>query len=137
MGLVHTEITLKNVEDVILARNGVITPDQVRAVTVRAFADTGAWTLVLTEDTARRLGLGIIGPDSVTVAGGEDKACLKAEAVEVHWRNRVSVCRPLVLPGEDEDILGAIPMEDMDLMVCPKTQEVVGAHGDTPMYVIK
>jgi hypothetical protein len=27
-------------------------------------------------------------------------------------------------------VLGAIPLEDMDLIVDPKRQELIGAHGD-------
>jgi hypothetical protein len=57
--------------------------------------------------------------------------------VEIHWKDRTSVCAPLVLPGEDDDILGAIPMEDMDLVVCPKRREVVGAHGDKPVFFVR
>ena len=34
-------------------------------------------------------------------------------------------------------LLGALPLEAMDLMVHPKTQEIVGAHGDTVRYVVK
>jgi len=137
MGEVRTDIMLRNVEDKILARNGVIQEDGIRAVTVSAVADTGAWTLVLTEDTARKLGLKTTGPDLVTLAGGEEKGCLRAEAVEIIWKDRRSVCSPLVLPGERDDILGAIPMEDMDLIVCPRRQEVVGAHGDKPVYFVR
>jgi len=137
MGEVYTEITLKNMEEEMLARRGIIAADKVREVTVSAMVDTGAWTLVLTEATCKKLGLNKIADSSVTVAGGENKACVKVEPVEVHWKNRSSVCRPLMLPGEDTDILGAIPMEDMDLIVSPKRREVTGAHGDQPVYTVK
>ncbi|MDR1785533.1 MAG: hypothetical protein LBR23_03600 [Spirochaetaceae bacterium] len=137
MGEVYTEITIKNVKDDILAQAGVIGPDEVRRVTVKAMADTGAWTLVLTENTCKKLGLKPIGASAVTVAGGDEKDCLETEAVEVIWKDRSTVCRPLVLSGEDDEILGAIPMEGMDLIVCPKRREVIGAHGDKPVYFVK
>ena len=37
----------------------------------------------------------------------------------------------LVIPGAEKVLLGSIPLEDMDLMVNPVTQELIGAHGDS------
>jgi hypothetical protein len=93
--------------------------------------------MVLTEGTAQKLGLKTTGPSSVTVAGGDEKECQVAEPVRVQWKDRSTVCEPLVLTGEDDEILGAIPMEGMDLIVCPKRQEVVGAHGDKPVFFVR
>jgi hypothetical protein len=42
-----------------------------------------------------------------------------------------------VLPGSEDVLLGVIPMEDMDLMVDPKHQEVVGVHGDEALFILK
>jgi len=137
MGEVRTDLTLNNVEDKILARNGLIQKDKVRSVKISALADTGAWTLVLTEKTAGKLGLKTTSPSSVTVAGGGEKDCRIAEPVEIQWKDRSMICEPLVLPGEDDDILGVIPMEGMDLIVCPKRREVVGAHGDKPIFFVR
>jgi len=137
MGLVFTEITLSNLEDGMKAKCGFVKDGEVRSATVRAIADTGAWTLVLTEETARKLGVAITGPSTVTVAGGEERGCQLAEPVRVRWKDRSTVCEPVILPGETTDILGAIPMEGMDLVVCPKRQEVVGAHGDKPVFFVR
>jgi hypothetical protein len=40
--------------------------------------------------------------------------------VELHFKNRVGFAGALVMG--DEVLLGAIPMEDMDLVVVPKTR---------------
>jgi len=137
MGDVMTDLTLRNMRDVFKADEGTIPEGEIRSVKVSALADTGAWTLVLTVETAKKLGLKTTGPSSVTVAGGDEKGCQIAEPVEIHWKDRSMICEPLVLPGEDEDILGAIPMEGMDLIVCPKRREVVGAHGDKPVFFVR
>ena len=50
MGNVTAEITLKNVADQILARNGHIPEQNIRSVNVTALAGTGATTLVIGED---------------------------------------------------------------------------------------
>jgi hypothetical protein len=43
----------------------------------------------------------------------------------------------VVLPGETEVLLGAFPLEGLDLMIHPKTNEVIGAHGDKRYNVVK
>ena len=50
MGLVKTEITLKNVADKVRANEGLISEQEIRRVTVEALVDTGAWTLVINEE---------------------------------------------------------------------------------------
>jgi hypothetical protein len=52
-----------------------------------------------------------------------------AEAVEVHRKNRSMTCQPWVVDS-GRILLGAIPLENMDLIVDPAGQELVGAHGD-------
>jgi hypothetical protein len=42
----------------------------------------------------------------------------------------------MVVPGAKKILLGAIPLEGLDLMVNPVTQELVGAHGDQFIYDI-
>ena len=42
--------------------------------------------------------------------------------------------RATVVPGSEKVLLGAIPLEGMDLTVNPKTQEVMGIHGDEVVF---
>ena len=130
MGLVNTEITLKNVEDGAIARAGLIKPEEIRTATVTAIADTGAMSLVITEEMRQKLGLGIVMEKTAIVANGQRVTGFMTDAVEVHWKNRLTILPALVIPGAEKILMGAIVMEGMDLMVNPVTQEVVGAHGD-------
>jgi clan AA aspartic protease len=130
MGLVHTQVTLKNAGDVIKARDGFIKPSEVRQATITVLVDTGASTLFINEATRQKLGLKINGQRGTRVADGVRKMTNITEAVEIHWQDRQSVCSAVVLPDADEVLLGAIPLEDMDLVIHPATQQLVGAHGD-------
>ena len=130
MGMVYAEITLKNSCDEGNALAGRIKPEDVRAVTVRAVADTGALNLVITEEVRQKLGLAITGESTAMMANGQRVTCHFTEAVYVHWKNRHTPCSAVVIPEAKLILFGAIPMEGMDLMVNPVTQEVVGAHGD-------
>jgi predicted aspartyl protease len=137
MGMVKTEITIKNAVDVGIAELGYITNEQIRSLTVEALADTGAWTLVIDEGTCQKLGLKLRGPEPGVLADGSTIVYQITDGVEVHWKNRCTICPALVVPGADEILFGALPMEGMDLIVHPRKEEVVGAHGDTALYKLK
>jgi len=130
MGIVRTEITLKNAIDVSNAQRGIIKDSEIRQTTVTAVADTGAITLVINEAIRQKLGLIIQGKREATLADGVASNYDVTEPVSIHWKDRDSVCRAYVLPNSNNVLLGAIPMEDMDLIVNPSNLEVVGAHGD-------
>jgi len=134
---VRTEITIKNAGDVADARRGYHTDAQVRALTVDALVDTGAWTLVINEDTCQKLGLVLEGTTPGVLGDGSSVVCQITDGVEVHWKNRHTVCPALVVPGANEVLFGALPMEGMDLIVHPRKEEIVGAHGDTILRLVK
>jgi len=130
MGMVYAEITLKNLREEGLADQGIIKDSEVRQTTVTAVVDTGAITLVINEAIRQKLGLRIRGHRRATLADGAARDYEVTEPVSVHWKDRDSPCKALVLPNANNVLLGAIPMEDMDLIVNPAKREVVGAHGD-------
>jgi clan AA aspartic protease len=130
MGMVFTDITLKNVFDEGKAREGLIREDEVRSVTVRAVVDTGASTIVINEELRQKLGLEKTEKRRCKLADGKRVPGWRTDPVGIRWKDRWSACPAVVIPEADKVLLGAIPLEDMDLIVCPKTQEVVGAHGD-------
>jgi clan AA aspartic protease len=137
MGEVRTEITLINVRDKNIADEGYMPQEQVRWLMVDAVVDTGAWTLVMGEETREKLGLKVEEDRQSTVAGGGKVSCQITEPVRVYWKDRRTTCEAVVLSGEKDVLLGAIPLEGMDLMVHPRENKVVGAHGDTLQIVIK
>ena len=136
MGEVFADIILRNVKDIALAEEGHIKAEDVRVVTVSACADTGAYDLCITEDVFERLGLRVDGEITATVANGQKVQCKITSPVKVHWEDRFTSTPATVIPGLEEVLLGAIPMEGMDLMVHPRSGKVVGAHGDKPVFRI-
>jgi clan AA aspartic protease len=134
MGNFTAEITLKNAGDIAKARDSLINEQDIRQVTIEAIPDTGASSLFITEDVCRKLGLTFKQEGYVNIADGARKLCKRTEAVEVHWKNRSTECRATVIPGSKKNLLGAIPLEDMDLRVNPVTMCLEGANGDEPVY---
>ena len=133
MSVVYTEITLKNVADVAFAKKGYIKEDEVRQMTVRAIVDTGAWTLVINEETREKLGLDENGFGEANLADGKKGEFPMAGPLEIRWKNRRFTCDALVLPDAPEILLGALPLEGMDLTINPK-RELVGVHGDKELH---
>ena len=118
MGLVNGRLVLKNPR----------LPD-LEPVEVAAFADTGALHLCLPEHVRLQLGLEAIDTKEVTFADGERRLVPYVGPVQLRFKNRVGFAGALVFG--DEVLLGAIPMEDMDLVVVPKTR-TLDVNPDSP-----
>ncbi|MDR0443455.1 MAG: aspartyl protease family protein [Treponema sp.] len=136
MGLVHENITLKNAFDVRDCRRGIIAESQVRQVNIQAMVDTGAETLVINEVMRQELGLEVMGEQWVRMANEASCVCKFTEPVEIHWKDRSSIIRAFVLDGSKEVLLGAIPLEDMNVMVDPGGRRLVGINGDKIIFKI-
>ncbi|GHV87007.1 hypothetical protein AGMMS50255_3030 [Spirochaetia bacterium] len=130
MGTVYEEITLKNAWDVGNVKRGLGKEPEIRQTTVQAVVDTGAGTVIINEVIRKELGLIIERLDTATLANGEKVICKITDPVDIHWKERSMTCRAWVLPGTEEVLLGAIALEDMDLIVDPKNRKLIGAHGD-------
>jgi clan AA aspartic protease len=136
MGLVRTEITLISVADEILVKNGHLEEREIRRITVEALVDTGAWTLVINEAVREKLGLQFTGTHSGILADGSRNLYKRAGPLEIRWKDRSIICEALVLPDAGNILLGAIPLEGMDLTINPLREELVGAHGDEVIHYI-
>ena len=136
MSIFKEEITLENVKDRALADHGALKEEEVRTLKVEAIPDTGAWSLVINEDVRQKLGLAIKRKRWSTLADGKSGTYDVTESVIVQWKDRDFPVPAIVLPGAKDILLGAMPLEGMDLMVDPVNEKLVGAHGDEPEYRI-
>ena len=109
MGLVSAKISLKNPRLPKLA-----------ALEVDALADSGAMHLCIPERIRSALQLEAITQKDVRLADGSLKKVPYVGPIEIRFKNRVGFTGALVLG--DQVLVGAIPMEDMDLVIIPRTQ---------------
>jgi clan AA aspartic protease len=130
MGFVETEITLINVKDEVRAEDGNISIDKVRKETVQATVDTGAMSLILTEELYQKLGLSQTGVINANLADGRRLPCIVTSDVRILCNKRRAVIEAVVIPGAKKVLLGVLPLESMDLTIDPKRQTLVGVHGD-------
>jgi len=136
MGLVFENIISKNAGDVYNVRRGIIGEANIHQVDVQAVVDTVAELLVLNEEIRQKLELDILEKKQVNLANNEPKNCRFTEPVEVHWKDRYTIVQALVLDGANEVLLGAIPLEGMNLIVDPVNQRLAGANGDEVIFRI-
>ena len=136
MGTVYATITIKNFRDADLVESGYKNEGEIRQTTVEAVVDTGVPTLCITEELRRQLGLEVQDERIATMANGAEEMVKRTEAVEVYWKDRSMLCQPMVVPGGKEILLGAIPLQDMDLIVDPVRHELAGAHGDEIVHLL-
>ncbi len=89
-------------------------------ITAHALVDTGCTCLCIPESICAQLALETLETREAELADGSRKFVRYVGPVEVRFRGRAAYCGALVMG--DQVLLGVIPMEDMDLIVVPKTQ---------------
>lgn len=125
MGLVYADIELISGDDLALHRREYIKEDEIKRITVNALVDSGALMLTINERIKTQLGLQRVDMRSAELADGSVVELEVVGPVEVRFANRRSSVDAMVLPGDVVPLLGAIPMEDMDVMIDPTHQRLI------------
>ncbi len=118
MGLVNGKLLLKN------PRLPHLDPSEVVAL-----ADSDALHLCIPEHIQIQLRLEAIDSKEVTLADGSKRLVPYVGPIELRFKNRVGFAGALVMG--DQVLIGAIPMEDMDLIIIPKTR-TLDVNPDSP-----
>jgi clan AA aspartic protease len=125
MGLIHAEIELINGGDLEMVRRNLMDQDEVKRMFVTMLVDTGAYNLCINEVIQEQLQFPIVEKRKAQLANGSIEEYDVVDNVQVRFKNRATTCRAMVLPGDTEPLFGAIPMEDMDLIIHPLKQELL------------
>ena len=118
MGLVTAKVLLENPRE-----------PSLKGIEVETLVDSGAVHLCIPEHLQIQLKLQEIDKKEVTLADGSKKLVPYAGPVQIRFKNRVGFAGALVLG--DQVLLGAIPMEDLDLVVLPK-EKVLDVNPSSP-----
>ena len=133
MGLVYAEIELINGDDLALQRRFIIGEEEVKRMKVTALVDTGSYMLCINENIQEQLQLPVVEKRKAQLANGEIVECNVVAPLEVKCKNRRTSVNAMVLPGDSEVLLGAIPLEDMDVLIHPLRQELI-VNPDHPYF---
>ncbi len=112
MGLIGAEIELSNPRD-----------HEIKPIQVKSLVDTGSLHLCIPEHVAIQLKLEELYKREVTTADGRKHLVPYMGPISLKFENRGCFTGALVFG--DEVLLGAIPMEDMDVLVSPAKQALI------------
>ena len=112
MGTAYATVSLENVHK-----------PELKPLEVQALADTGSRYLCIPEEVRLQLQLEVDSEKELATADGRRALCPYVGPVRIRFENRTCFVGAIVLG--DEVLLGAVPMEDMDLVVVPATRRVV------------
>ena len=107
MGLVYSTIILSN----------PVKPD-LKSLEVKCLVDSGSTYLCIPQHLATQLEIKTLETREATLAEGSSQSVPYAGPVKISFDNRSCFVGTLIMG--DEVLLGAVPMEDMDLIIQPK-----------------
>jgi hypothetical protein len=137
VGRFSVEIEVANYDDLAVARRGLLPQDQVRRETIMGVVDSGAVRLVLPEAVVKRLGLPLGDPIPVKYADNRRGRRRLVKGVFAQLLGRDGIFSAVVEPKRDTALIGAIVLEDLDLLVDCKNQRLVPRDPRGPLSEIE
>jgi clan AA aspartic protease len=92
---------------------------------INALVDTRSYMLCINESIQEQMQFPVVEKRKAQTADHRIVECDVVSMVEVRFKNRRTMCNAMVLPGDCEPLLGAIPLEDMDVLIHPLRQELI------------
>lgn len=133
MGLVYASIELINGDDLALVRKKIIGEEEIKRMHVNMLCDTGSVYMCINENIQEQLQFPVLEKRKGQLANGHIVEYDVVGPVEVKFKNRRCTVNAMVLPGDNEPLLGAIPLEDMDILIHPQRQELI-VNPDHPYF---
>ncbi len=124
MGRIHVDVVVTNNFDARKHEEGALPADEVRRATVAGVIDSGASYLVLPERIAAKLGVPTAGKATVRYADRRKASRTVVEDVRVELLGRHGTFKAIVEPRRRDILIGAIVLEDLDLLVDCRTQTI-------------
>ena len=133
MGLIYADIELINAIDLGLAKRHEIGDEEVKRMQVSMLVDTGSVYMCINETVQEQLQLEVVEQRKGQLADGSVVEYNVVGPIEVRFKNRRCVVDAMVIPGDNELLLGAIPLEDMDVLINPYRRELI-VNPDHPYF---
>lgn len=133
MGTVYADIELINADDLAILRRNQLDKDEVKRMVVNMLVDSGAYMMAISETIQQQLDLPFVDTRKSVMADGSIVEHNVVGPILVKFKNRIATCNALILPSNSEPLLGAIPMEEMDVIIHPLRQELL-VNPEHPYY---
>lgn len=123
--MIYAEIELKNYEDLTFVKRNMIGQEEVRQIRVNMLVDSGSYYLVINENIQAVLQLPVLRKERFRLANDRAEEHAIVGPVQVKFGEKTASCDAILLPGDCEPLLGAIPMEALDVLIHPQRQELI------------
>jgi predicted aspartyl protease len=124
MGKVMTRIKVASWDDLALLANGART-EKPRALETDALVDTGAVKFYLKSSIIRELGLRPVGEVNTRTMSNRSEARTVFSPVALEIQGRTGRFDVVEIPDSLPNIVGQIPLEDLDWVVDCKNQKLI------------
>jgi clan AA aspartic protease len=133
MGMVYAEFELINADDLALSRRNILNKDEVKRIQTTMLVDSGAYMMAINETIQEQLQLPFVERRKSVMADGSIVEHEVVGPIVIKFKNRQAVCNAIVLQGDNEPLMGSIPLEEMDVLIDPRRQQLI-IHPDHPYF---
>ncbi len=137
MGRVTVEFMVANNQEVQDASRGRMASEQVHWFQLPGVVDTGSTHLVLPTDVADRLNFPKAGEQVVRYGDRHSATRTMVEEVRVELLGRRGTFRAILKPERTTALIGAIVLEDLDLIVDCKNNRLVPRDPDHIIFEVE
>ncbi len=137
VGRFRVRFEIANYRDLIRAEEGTLPPEKVRRRTVSGLVDPGASKLVLPQSLVKELGLTM--SDKINVRYADGRRARRSQALDAHLEllGRRGTFLAIVEPKRAEALIGAIVLEELDLLVDCSRERLIPRDPSGPLYEIE
>ncbi len=137
VGRFSVDFEIANYRDLIRAEEGTLPADKVRRRTIRGLVDPGASKLMLPLSLVKELGLTM--SDKINVRYADGRRARRSQALDAHLEllGRHGTFLAIVEPKRTEALIGAIVLEELDLLVDCSRERLVPRDPSGPLYEIE
>ena len=124
--MVYADVELVNAKDIGLAEEGYMPEAEVRRMDVQMLVDSGAYMMGINDEIRAQLGLNkTLRRAPARLADNQVVDLDVVGPIQVRFANRIANVDAIVLPRNAKPLLGAIPMEYMDVLIDPRAQQLI------------
>jgi clan AA aspartic protease len=131
--MIFAKIEIIRADDEALFHEGYIEKTDIRSVKVCAVVNPSLHMTAINQNIVNQLKLHTHDSKTVMLADGTIESLNVVGPIKIKFENRTAICSALVLPGNTDVLLGAIPMEEMDVLIDPKNQQLI-VNPENPYY---
>ena len=137
VGRFSVRFEIANYRDLIRAEEGTLPLEKVRRRTVNGLVDPGASKLVLPQSLVKELGLTM--SDKINVRYADGRRARRSQALDAHLEllGRRGTFLAIVEPKRTESLIGAIVLEELDLLVDCSRERLIPRDPSGPLYEIE